>query len=124
MAMKLIRLPNTLPKKQKHSLRQQRKNKPHALNLHRLAHEMINQLTVIQLSCFKLRGDAGQGLSRSETDNIEQVEKAVAEITLLVEDMIRPAPMLPQRAHPTRRATSITSLTHLQDRARVIAIQE
>ena len=88
MPTKLIRLPNTSPKKQKHASRRQRKIKPRELDLDHLAHEMINQLTVIQLSCFKLRGAAAQRLTRSETDGIERVEKAVADMTLLV-DMMR-----------------------------------
>ena len=54
-------------------------------DLSRIAHQIANQLTVINLSCFKLRCAAGAPLPVSILENIERVEKAVAEVTSLVQ---------------------------------------
>jgi hypothetical protein len=85
MPTKLINVPNTSPRKQKHSSRRQRKSKPRALDLDRLAHEMINQLTVIQLSCFQLRGAIARGLDSSVLVDIDRMENTVVEMTSLLE---------------------------------------
>ena len=50
----------------------------------RLAHQIVNQLTVINLGCFKLRAtlkDAGASVNA----DIDQLENAVSEMNVLVE---------------------------------------
>ncbi len=64
-------------------------------------HELANQLTVINLNCFKLRGTIAKLLSGSSLDELERVEKAVVEMTNLVQSLHQveeSAP--PQTSHP------------------------
>lgn len=58
-----------------------------AIDLRRLAHEIANQLTVINLSCYKIRGALAQGHASSISSDTERVEKAVGEITSLIQSL-------------------------------------
>jgi hypothetical protein len=52
--------------------------------LDRLAHEIVNQITVINLSCFKLRATL-KNVAATVNPDIERLEKAVAEMNSLIE---------------------------------------
>ncbi len=56
-------------------------------DIHRIVHEVANQLTVINLSCSKLRGTVAKLLSGSSLDELERVERAVLEMTTLVRSL-------------------------------------
>jgi hypothetical protein len=56
-------------------------------DLSRIAHQIANQLTVINLSCFKLRCAADNVLPVLFLENIEIVQRAVIEITSLVQTL-------------------------------------
>ena len=78
-------------------------------------HELANQLTVINLNCFKLRGTIAKLLSGSSLDELERVEKAVVEMTNLVQSLHqveesarrRPATLPFSRRRPTSINSSI-----------------
>lgn len=53
-------------------------------DLRRLAHQIANQLTVINLSCFKLRHGVTNDPPTASLGDIERVERAVEEITRFV----------------------------------------
>jgi hypothetical protein len=61
-----------------------RARKRRLVGIDRLAHQIANQLTVINLTCFKLRG-AIKDLPQSIDTDIETLESAVAEMNNLVE---------------------------------------
>jgi hypothetical protein len=52
--------------------------------LDRLSHEFVNQLTVINLSCFRIRALSPADSARSVLAEIERIEKAVTEVTKLL----------------------------------------
>jgi hypothetical protein len=56
---------------------------------HRITHEIANQLTIINLSCFKLRGALANEIA-SVTGNLEKVERAVFEIATLIQILSSP----------------------------------
>jgi len=56
---------------------------------HRITHEIANQLTIINLSCFKLRGALANEIA-SVTGNLEKVERAVFEIATLIQVLSSP----------------------------------
>ena len=57
-------------------------------DIHPIVHEIANQLTVINLSCFKLRGAVAN--SGSPLDELDKVERAVVEMTILIETLRPP----------------------------------
>ena len=60
------------------------KRKPRVAGLDRLAHQIVDQLTVINLCCFKLRAtlkDSGASVNA----DIDRLENAVTEMNVLVE---------------------------------------
>jgi hypothetical protein len=61
-----------------------RAKKGRPLRLDRLAHEMANQLTIMNLGCFKIRA-AVRSLGDPIVADIARIEKAVAEMTSLIE---------------------------------------
>jgi nitrogen fixation/metabolism regulation signal transduction histidine kinase len=77
------------PRRRAQGARETRGSSDHREELHRLAHEIANQLTVITLSCFKVRGAASNALPPSSLGALERVESAVAEIAALIESLRR-----------------------------------
>ena len=59
-------------------------------DIHLIVHEIANQLTVINLSCFKLRGAVANFVSGSHLDELDKVERAVVEMTILIETLRPP----------------------------------
>jgi hypothetical protein len=94
-------------KQNAHQIRQ-----PRAQDLHRLAHEIANQLTVINLSCFRIRGNAAKALPASSLRNLERVERAIAEITAFVETLRRvdDQPEGTPQAAPSPQTTNVYPL--------------
>jgi hypothetical protein len=86
-------------------------------DLHRFAHEIANQLTIINLSCFKLRGALAKGLPASPLGDLERVERAVLEMTNLVQTLGRPEddPTTNPQA-PASQTTNVYRLFDAQDR--------
>ena len=68
-----------------------RKKKPRVPRneVHRITHEIANQLTIINLSCFKLRGALANEIA-SVTGNLDKVERAVFEIATLIQVLSSP----------------------------------
>jgi SMC interacting uncharacterized protein involved in chromosome segregation len=60
--------------------------KPRVAGLQRLAHQIVNQLTVINLSCFKLRTTLKNNAPFVNAD-IQRLEKAVTDMNVLVETL-------------------------------------
>lgn len=56
---------------------------------HRIAHEIANQLTIINLSCFKLRGALANEIA-ALPGSLEKVERAVFEIATLIQVLSSP----------------------------------
>jgi len=85
MPQKNNRTPGSLPRPPRLG---PQKRKPRVAGLDRLAHQIVNQLTVINLSCFKLRAtvkDAGASVNA----DIDRLENAVTEMNDLVEILSR-----------------------------------
>ena len=81
--------------------RRQQSDSP-AARLRPLAHQIVNQLTVINLSCFKLRVTL-KDIAANAAGDIERLQHAVAEMNRLVEVLSQiqdssPAPGIPARA--------------------------
>ena len=67
--------------------RQAKKSRRRSQDLRRLSHEFINQLTVINLSCFRIRGVAAAASVPAVMAELERMERAVAEITELLANL-------------------------------------
>ena len=112
---KISTLPATL--RQKRRLARQAKKAVGAPreDMDRLLHELANQLTVINLSCFKLRGDVTQFLSQSSVAELDRVERAVIEMTSLVETLHpadkEPAPAPASAAPPAANVYRLFNAT-------------
>ena len=61
-------------------------------NLDKFAHEVLNQLTVINLSCFRLRIDTRADANGAILVELERIEKGISELTELLTT-------LPQETH-------------------------
>lgn len=89
-------------------------------DLHHFAHEIANQLTIINLSCFKLRGALAKGLPASSLGDLERVEGAVMEMTRLVQTLHRPeddpAPTTTPQDPLSQKTTKVYRLFDAQDR--------
>jgi hypothetical protein len=82
-------LPTNL-RRSKETSRQAKKTRAPRDDIHRLVHEIANQLTIINLSCFKLRAAAAKGLPATPLEELENVERAVVEMTNLIQILRRP----------------------------------
>jgi hypothetical protein len=58
---------------------------PQGTEPHHLVHEMLNQLTVMNLSCFRFRAAAEKCCPPSLLIEIQRMERAVTEMTALLE---------------------------------------
>ena len=76
----------TLMSRQRHADRQRDKSAPTpAEQASRLTHAVMNQLTVIYLSCAKLRRELSPQTAAKEESEIQIIEAAVAQIAKRVE---------------------------------------
>ena len=78
----MIHIPTRLPSKKTRS-RKQAPEDASASETQRLVHEIVNQLTVMNLCCFKFRA-AQAYLPPSSLADIDRMETAVAEIAALL----------------------------------------
>ena len=78
----MIHIPTRLPPKKTRS-RKQAPEDASASETQRLVHEIVNQLTVMNLCCFKFRA-AQAYLPPSSLADIDRMEAAVAEIAALL----------------------------------------
>ncbi len=91
----MITTPNTLSTKDK-KRRKQRPPRPPGSDLQHLLHEILNQLTVMNLCCFKFRAAAKQSCHPTLLVEIERMEHAVIEITSLlgkISESVKPTPV-------------------------------
>lgn len=82
----MINIRTSLPTK-KNKLRKRKTYKPPSCEIHQLIHEVLNQLTVMNLCCFKFRMAAAELLRPSVLADIDRIESAVIEITTLLEKL-------------------------------------
>jgi hypothetical protein len=89
-----------------HSMRRVRKRR--LVGIDRLAHQIANQLTVINLTCFKLRG-AIKDIPQSMDTDIERLESAVAEMNNLVEllSQLQEQTNPPERSKPAANSAGV-----------------
>jgi hypothetical protein len=62
-------------------------NKRRSSDLRRLSYELVNYLTVINLSCFKIRGVAAVEMESEILKQIELIENTVAEAAELLANL-------------------------------------
>lgn len=86
----MIHPPHSLPTKDK-KVRTQKSPPPPGSELHHWVHEMLNQLTIMNLSCFKSRTAAESCCPSSLLVEIERMEQAVTEMTSLLESVSQAA---------------------------------
>ncbi|HKY09283.1 MAG TPA: hypothetical protein VJQ55_13615 [Candidatus Binatia bacterium] len=81
--------------------------------LRRIAHEIANQLTIVNLSCFRIRGKA-KALPPLSLEDLARVEQAVIDISNLVQALreleSEPAPAPKPRSSASRGATNVYPL--------------
>ena len=65
--------------------------------LHRLLHELTNQLTVMTFSCFKVREAAKPAGDCTISREIERMEKTIADMALLLESISHEVKAMPHR---------------------------
>jgi hypothetical protein len=103
---KISRPSNSLPKQKSAASRTKTR---HRSRLGGLAHEMDNQLTVISLSCFKIRV-ATRNQTSSIVADIDRLETAVAEMTCLLDTLSElQKEMMPPLNPSSAKVLSITS---------------
>ena len=78
-----------------------RARKPRLLGLSRLTHQMANQLTVLHLTCFRLRAlvDAGQCASETELARLECAIDEMQQLVELLNSIEEPGRELPSPAN-------------------------
>ena len=104
----MINVPNTLSSKDK-KLHKQKSASSRESERHHPFHEILNELTVINLCCGKFRVVAEQSRQSSLLVDIERMEHAVIEMTSLLEkafesiksDSVARASEVPHRREPS-----------------------
>lgn len=86
----MIHIPTRLSPKKTRS----RKPDASAAEIHRLVHEIVNHLTVMNLCCFKFRAAAEARVPSSLAD-IDRMENAVAEIAALLDNIAKAKTLKP-----------------------------
>ena len=89
----MIHIPTRLPPKKTRS-RKQAPEDASASETQRLVHEIVDQLTVMNLCCFKFRA-AQAYLPPSSLADIDRMESAVAEIAALLGNIAKSKPSKP-----------------------------
>jgi hypothetical protein len=86
----MIHPPHSSPAKVK-KVRPQKPPPAPGPELHPVVHKMLNQLTIMNLSCFKFRAAAESCCSLSLLVEVERIEHAVTEMTSLLESVSQAA---------------------------------
>jgi hypothetical protein len=68
-------------------LRKKRATKPLPIEIHRTVHSLCNQLSVINLCSFKLRGSLGNSVGPGISDDVEKLQQAVQDATIIAEQL-------------------------------------
>src|SRR5437762_9242986 len=85
----MINIPTPVPAK-KNKTRKPKSVEPPSPDLRQLVHEIFNQLTVMNLCCFKFRGAVGRTIDLTVLADVDRMEKAIADLTVLLENLPRP----------------------------------
>lgn len=101
----MINMPTTTAKKSK--IRKPRIEKFPAAHWRQLMHEIYNQLTVMNLCCFKFRGAVAPLNDAQLLADIEQMEKATTELAALVENFSNAQPFAPMARGCAIRAPDV-----------------
>jgi len=115
----MIHIPTRPPPKKTRS-RKQAPEDASASETHRLVHEIVNQLTVMNLCCFKFRA-AQAYLPPSSLADIDRMENAVTEIAALLGNIAKsktPKPLDsplpdPRQAEPPQVQAQPSKVYHL-----------
>ncbi len=115
----MIHIPTRLPPKKTRS-RKQAPEDASASETHRLVHEIVNQLTVMNLCCFKFRAAAEARVPSSLTD-IDRMENSVTEIAALLGNIAKsktPKPLDsplpdPRQSEPPQVQSQPSKVYHL-----------
>ena len=90
----MINIPTPVPAK-KNKTRKPKSVEPPSPDLRQLVHEIFNQLTVMNLCCFKFRGAVGRTIDLAVLADVDRMEKAIADLTVLLENLPRPKTSAP-----------------------------
>ena len=100
----MIHMPNSIPPRKNRSPRREAENS--SPEIHRVVHEMVNHLTVMNLCCFKFREAAIARLPAESLADIADMEAAVERIAALLDDLTKSAMTNSHnRIAPERRPT-------------------
>ena len=68
-------------------LRKKRLRNPVSDEIHQIAHNLLNQLSVINLCSFKLHGESTSDFASAMANDLEALERAVQDATRLAEQL-------------------------------------
>jgi hypothetical protein len=68
-------------------LRKKRPPKPASQEVRQIVHNLFNQLSVINLCSFKLRGSLGNSIGPGISDDVEKLQQAVQDATIIAEQL-------------------------------------
>jgi hypothetical protein len=71
----------------KHLARQPKKTRPARDHLCGIAHEVANQLTIVSLSCFRLRAACARNPTEISSRDLDRIETAIAAIAGLMQSL-------------------------------------
>ena len=101
----MIHMPSSIPPRKSRSSKREAENASLS-EIHRVVHEMVNHLTVMNLCCFKFREIAAAHLPMASLSDIADMEAAVEHIAALLNDLTKTAAANSQnRIAPNRRPT-------------------
>jgi hypothetical protein len=84
----MIHIPTSIPPRKKPSPKREAENTSPS-EIHRVVHEMVNHLTVMNLCCFKFRAAAAARLPAASLADIANMEAAVEQIAALLDDLTK-----------------------------------
>ena len=101
----MIHMPSSIPPRKSRSSKRAVENTSLS-EIHRVVHEMVNHLTVMNLCCFKLRETAAAHFPAAPLSDITDMEAAVEHLAALLNDLTKTAVANSQnRIAPDRRPT-------------------
>ena len=86
----MIHMPSSIPPRKSRSSKRAVENTSLS-EIHRVVHEMVNHLTVMNLCCFKFRATAVPSLPAEALSDIADMEAAVEQIAELLNDLTKNA---------------------------------
>lgn len=90
----MIHIPTSIPPRKNRPPRSEAENT--SPEIHRVIHEMVNHLTVMNLCCFKFREAAAAQMPATSLCDIAEMETAVKQIAALLNDLTKIAAANPQ----------------------------